>query len=651
MLLSNVIHLLWQAALSMAQSQSPGADEAMLSLEQYCSQQELPEDEVIDSVRLPLPPVIPDNFPGACNASINPLHTGCMPVTNGRGFQSGGFMPDGLHVLALVPFVGAPPDPEPGSIYNGSHIVLIKTDETVFSNGAPWKCLTCGVLGVPNSAPLNETEHMDYPQAFDDGKRALVGPYILDCGDYELASDDCTPEETRLLPVHWANKADGSGPGGSMRELRLHPDNVHLGFSSFTFTGGKIGQLGFLGKLEYNPAPTKGLPATPRYDVVNVNILVDASSPGPIVTEGDTVTIDHTAILVGELRAFNGPGDEVVYIGSPTESSNIDMYAVHLQTGVVRRLTTHPEYIDPIDGSRDGKWWAIMDTRSTDRQMFLSAMRGIPPLTDLVTSSVTSATRNNGMRRFFTPWVLNNAGDHGCYYGQKINGPGFSELGSGELNDPQWNGQADPKWSPDATKVVYWETQALSPACGGANPLPCFPSREEGGRDVRLIMASFPNRQPSEFASVAPIPDTIPWATPYVPGAALPERPLPDAGVYTLYGQVSGSAEVVIDLLPNGLLVEGVSVVYQNFSDNGVLVLNGHENVTATFGDNPTLSTIHWFSCLTQTEVGSDVVNTKVTSRCGFHVNIDVLINMLDARGTMTTTIDGHEYLQPLNGT
>ncbi|XVQ11818.1 hypothetical protein ACQP1W_04300 [Spirillospora sp. CA-255316] len=90
------------------------------------------------------------------------------------------------------------------------------------------------------------------------------------------------------------------------------------------------------------------------------------------------------AITVGELRGFSGSGREVTYIGYPAESSNIDVFAADLKTSKVRRLTAHPEYIDPIDISPDDRWTAAMDTRGTDHQMFLAGMRGIPPVTDLI---------------------------------------------------------------------------------------------------------------------------------------------------------------------------------------------------------------------------------------------------------------------------
>lgn len=44
----------------------------------------------------------------------------------------------------------------------------------------------------------------------------------------------------------------------------------------------------------------------------------------------------------------------------------------------------------------------VMDTRGTDLQMWLSGLRGIPPLTDHVSTSATSSTRNNGIRDSFS---------------------------------------------------------------------------------------------------------------------------------------------------------------------------------------------------------------------------------------------------------
>lgn len=95
-----------------------------------------------------------------------------------------------------------------------------------------------------------------------------------------------------------------------------------------------------------------------------------------------------------------------------------------------------------------------MDTRGSGCNMFIAGMRGIPPLVDIVGGILPASTRNNGVRRFFEPYLLDFYGNHGTYFGQNINGGFQSVQGSGDINDPEWNGITDPRWSPDSTQLV-----------------------------------------------------------------------------------------------------------------------------------------------------------------------------------------------------
>lgn len=598
-----------------------------------------PSPEPIKLQTLPLPPAIADDAgPGDCNSTVNPKGTGCTGKTLHLG--SGSFLPDGKHVLVQVTFVGAPAAPDKASIYTGTQLIAVKTDGTKFPNGDPWKCLSCGVY-------REKTEELEYPQAFRDGKRALGGSSILDCGKYDLVDSRCTPQVAKWYSIRWNTNTDGSGPGGDIRELRLHPDNVHLGFNSFTQVNGKLGQNAYFSKLTFNPSPKTGLPLGPRYDLLNVTLLFDPNDPQPVEVKGDELVINPGAITVGELRGFTGDGKEVTYVGYPAESSNIDAFAVDLTTGAVRRLTSHPEYVDPLDFSPDSQWFVVMDTRGTDRQMWLSAMRHIPPVTDLVSTSVTSATRNNGRRRFFRPYLLDKYGDRENYYGQRLNDQGSGVAGSGDYNDPEWNARADPRWSPDGTQVVWWDEITLSPACGGQNPLPCYPSKEPGGRAQRVVVATLTSRKPHAPVKVKTASDTVPWGIRYTPGSTGVARPQPPAGNYTLQGKHSGYAKIQLQDNSSGSL-SSVSVEYVKFSDDGKFVLNGTESVKATTG-SATLTLVDWRSDLVQTVGG--VVNTKKTSPGGFQLSIDVLTNIFNANGTLTTTVDGKTYHQPANGT
>ena len=598
-----------------------------------------PEPEPITITELPLPPVTSNDAEGGCTSDVNPHGTGCIGQAL-TAFQSGAFLSDGLHVTVTVNFTGAPAAPDPANIFTGVQLILVKTDGSTFSNGDAWKCITCG---VPGKNAIGRSLSMDYPQTFVDGKRLLAGTNIIECTS-NLIDVACTPDQVRIYPIRWNTTTNATGPGGDIRELRLHPDNVHMGFNSFTILNGKIGQYAYMGKLQFNPYPTWGMPLSPRYDLVNVYRLYDPEALQPITVDRDNSSLLHInpqSVMVGELRGFGGTGREITYIGFPAESSNIDVFAADLATGKVHRLTSHPEYVDPMDISPDDQWTVVMDTRGSGRQMFMAGMRGIPPLTDIVSSSATSSTRNNGPRRFFQPYLIDYYGDRGAYFGQKISAAGDGSPGS--INDPEWNGMADPKWSFDGTRIVYWQSHTVPPSCGGINPLVCYNSTEFGGRNYRMMLAHLVSRTPLKPQLIEPISDVVPWGVKYEPGSSTPEVAYPPAGNYVLLGKHFGWANVTLINNKAGTMIGTVSVVYHDFCDDGLSVLTGSEEVSGN-APSPTISQIDWFSNLVQTRPNN---STKTTSPDGFHLSIDVLINIFNANGTLTTTVNGTAYYQP----
>jgi hypothetical protein len=368
-------------------------------------------------------------------------------------------------------------------------------------------------------------------------------------------------------------------------------------------------------------------------------LTVNPSKPNQLL-------VNKQAIEVGEFRGWTKNGREAMYVGYPFESSNIDLFAADLQTGKVRRLTRNPGYVDPVDSSPDDNWIVAMDTRATDRQSFVAAMRAIPPVTDLITTSAVSSVRNNGQRRFFQPYLIDRYGDRGNYNGQQLNAGNGA---AGSISDPNWNGMADPRWSPDGTAVVYWQAMVTSPACGGVNPLPCPVSTEPGGRTSRMMIARLTSRKPLPIRTqpIAPIADTIAWGTPYIPGSAAPVRALIPAGTYTLRGLIWGTAQVVVTHTADDLNIDTVSVTYHNYSDDLVHFLNGTESVRGS-RPNPLTTVVDWYSNLFQNGIDT---GTKLTSADGFHLNINILTNLFNATGTLTTTIDGQVFTQPANGT
>ncbi|KAH7394603.1 hypothetical protein BKA66DRAFT_509495 [Pyrenochaeta sp. MPI-SDFR-AT-0127] len=599
--------------------------------------------EPISITELPLPPFIASDEVGACNVDINPLGTGCqriVPTGDDSLPQAGTFTPDGKAIVATVNFTGAPAAPDPASIYSGVHTVLIKTDNTVFRNGSPWKCITCGV--PPEHQVGRHQDAMDYPRVFKDGKRILVGANIIETGGHPVTSDLVTPETTFIYPIYWTVTADGSGPSGPMRELRLHPDDTHFAWSAFDANG----QFGYYGRLSFNPSPTTGEPLAPRYDLTNVNVLAPHDSRGVIQADGNELKVNYSALQLGELRGFSGSGNEIVYIGYPWESCNFDGFAINMYTGAIRRLTAHPEYVDPIDISADDKWTVVLDSRGSDRQMFIAGMRGIPPISDLVSTSVSSSTRNNGWRRFFQPILIDKHGDRGDYFGQQINAAGNGSAGA--LNDPNWNARADPHFSLDGTRIMYYQTLVKTPACGGDNPLPCPVSTYPDGRSTRIMIANLTSREPYPVPEFDMGPDVIPWARPYVPGQTLPATVLIPPGNYTYIGKYCGNASVALYTDPSsGRGYSRTVANFHNLSDDGENFLNGYEDISVTAVADWTVRN-DWFSDIVQT---GKVNGTKKTSPGGFHITMNVRVNIFNATGTLSTTLDGKTYRQPQNFT
>ena len=148
-----------------------------------------PAPEPVSVSELPLPPTAPSTTAGSC---ANP--TGCIDGSDSGLSEGPAYMWDGHHVLLPVSFAGAPS----GSIYAGSQVIAVKTDGTTFSNGDSWKCITCG---IPDANKVGADTTVDHPQAFHDGKRAVVGTNVLDCSPFLITDDACTasrePTSTR----------------------------------------------------------------------------------------------------------------------------------------------------------------------------------------------------------------------------------------------------------------------------------------------------------------------------------------------------------------------------------------------------------------------------------------------------------------------
>ncbi|MCI4589516.1 hypothetical protein MOK15_05345 [Sphingobium sp. BYY-5] len=621
-----------------------------------------PKPESVQIQSLPLPPTAPSDAAGTCTSAINPRGTGCMSAQIDAIIEGPAYTWDGQHVLLAVEYAGAPASAGAGSIYDGPQVIAIKTDGGHFPNGDPWKCITCGIpattleganFSTQGTGVLANPAHkralmVDHPQAFPGDRKILAGTNILDCGTLKITDDACTPDRVRVYPIRWNTSADGSGPGGAIRELRLNPDGVHLMWSHMNRTTGELDQHGLVGRLAFNPAPRTGESRVPRYDLDDVYVLTSTGKPEYAPFRADPknpgrLILNPVQGTIGEARGWTRDGKDAVGMGQ-AESGNVDMYITELKSGASHRLTSAPGYADPILMSPDDKWFVVFDNRSSDRHMYYGAMQGIPPLLDQLTRMImlnSTYGYRNGMRRFFQPFLIDRAGDRGGYAGQQLNaGDGTP----GSPSDPNWNARADPAWSPDGTAVVYWQALVTTPDCGGANPLPCPVSTEPGGRHSRLMIARLPDRKPLPLGHVAkPGRLTVPWGVPYKPGDSMPTRyPSLPAGKFTLQGRVGGSAQVEVRTTENGRLTF-ISANYERYTDDGAHIIDGTESAEMVPGTG--LPRIIWHSDLRSS--GQQVGTKKSTEPGGFIMSV----TGQPLEGDLVTTIDGKTYRRPQPGT
>ena len=156
-----------------------------------------------------------------------------------------------------------------------------------------------------------------------------------------------------------------------------------------------------------------------------------------------------------------------------------------------------------------------------------------------------------------------------------------------------------------------------------------------------MYLATFTSREPIAPLEIPEHSDVIPWGESYVPGSANPPLILPSAGEYTLAGKCAGVAQVNVTWL-TAPQVGSISVIYDNYSDDGLRTINGWENVTRV-SVSPTTTLLHWYSDLTQK--GKDgYLATKRSGSGGFHIQLDIMRNYIESNGTLVTSINGVDY-------
>lgn len=636
-------------------------------------------------LELPPPPV-----DGVCDLTAHP--TGCV-----TGGQVGGFMPDNDTVSMLLHYGGAPDSP-----YSGTQLVLVKhkpEENGYFPDGSAWKCVTCLMpadnryVGAEAGAFSGE---LSYPMPFRDGRRILAANYIIECDSDAVNGnrppvglEACAPDDVHLYPIIWE--------GGAMREVRLNPDQNHIGWNHLILGPFEdvdpqdplkttvLDQLVFVGRLaKHVERDATGAIARGSYGLEHVSMLMGQSDEDfalgsdnglfmHVDPEDPSKLVYDKASAHGEFRGFSGDGRHAVAMcWDVSNRTNICRTELLTEEGRSQNLTSDPSYIDPIDVSPDDRWSVALETRYKDRMHYIAGLPGVPPTNQIVIGSSGAAASGyrDGNHRLFQPFLIGPYGDPDQapnFAGQQINACATAEEArtAHSVCDPRWGTQADPRWAHDMSKLVYGQNLERAPDCQGLTPVDCAePPRHENGGPLtyRAMVADFvDDRWAMEFDGKLDgngnpiVPDLVeldagvPWGTPWHAGDANPIRPTVPSGVYTLDSLIegeTGSATVQVTTTPDGRFVLDVVTVYRDFTMDGVHYVNGTEAITNEGGN---AGPVTWHSNLVVTDADGDFVGSRLTSPGGFTVTVlNAFVGEIAYAGYMTSVIDGETYHPPV---
>jgi hypothetical protein len=262
-------------------------------------------------------------------------------------------------------------------------------------------------------------------------------------------------------------------------------------------------------------------------------------------------------LKLGALRGGRDP-----FLAGAPSAGQYDTSVIDLETGEVRRLTHHADHDEGVRVSPDERWFVLQSARTDNRVEFLGLLPR-PPFIDWTAFSLhfvaIAGAPGDGISPgsdpqerdcYVDPWLIDRWFERGPYLGQRLLRPedGWVSI------EGNAGGFA---WAPEGDRVALVERRW----------------RGEPER-TRLRIASFPNRVPIAPAGVVPrVPTPEPtWATRYE------DWIIPDTlGVTVIPGRVSGTA--TIDNAMTSAIQGSLEVVYEGYSDDGELVLDGVERI------------------------------------------------------------------------
>ena len=455
------------------------------------------------------------------------------------------FHPNGEHLIWRASFIGE----------EGQHIMISRID------GSDFSCLTC---------PLGDGLPFAKLDIFSDGRRVVVGnqvtfgqpdplPYPSPFPGYETVPIlECTPslldcQTPELVFVRVPFDPDDAAlfENQRVREFRIAPDGVHLAWSQAR-NDFLLGVVPVIGELRRE---------ADHYELDNVEVVTPVQ---PVLRPlPDEEGFEFEATPSSEIKRFIEGGAAIAGASAKKLGLNRDAGRLDVATGETQSLTHHPDYDEPVDVSPDGNWLVVGSKRNPDPAFDVMAAFGLVPRPNFVSIAanqllgIWAFAGNFGQNRGLDTWLIDRLGARGDYIGQHLS------------NDFCYGGRERQHWNADGTRVAKGER--IRPVM--SSDLEC-----EGLPERRLVVYELTSRTPvppEDRPEIVATPDA-PWASAITDPK---NQPGVDLGLYVVPGQVFGEARLDV-------LSEGVSIEYENYSDDGLVVLNG----TESFFQEPSIS-------------------------------------------------------------
>jgi hypothetical protein len=447
-----------------------------------------------------------------------------------------------------------------------SEILFVRED------GSGYRCLTCGVAPEV-SVPLLK------PIVFADDRRVVVRVGEQSPGHAaDHAVLECLPDvgrctDARLVPVVIPPPGDATVIQ-DQRELKVAPDGEHVAFTQVLATA--------IGEQAMTAVVATLHRAAGRYELRDVRAVSTR----------------------GELKSFTPDGRAVLVAAySDTyEAANPDILRVDLATGEESRITTYPDYDEPLQMSPDGRWYVVGSGRTSGLLETAAQVRR-PDFIGPGLAPLVGAIFVNHREQLLEPWLVRN--------GAEARGANGRQLNPDSASDGH-HGQAIANWSPDGTRIVFSERRDAPD--------------EPGGRRTRIVVAELADRPPTRTGTRGPASPDPTWA-PSLAGF-VPERPDTPA---SRDGHRSGSVTIVEHPgAEPGVTVRDVT--YHNFSDDGRWVIDGQERA-------------EYRGVLAgQTHYTADLT---VTGRHRGFLRADATISPAGITGAIDSEVDGHDLHLP----